>query len=1142
MNLNLITGRAKSGKSKFLFDIVKNKFKSDVSSNIIYIVPEQMTYATELEFIDNVNEDGLLDMRVTSFKKLEYAVLEEVGGIKLQEINDYGKIMLIKQVCTNLYEELEIYKKATYKEGFLKELNNLISELKGDRITVEILENLDTSKISSELLKRKINDVIKIFKAVNEITKDNYFDSKDKTDFFISAISKSEYIRNSYVFIDNFESFTNQRIEVIKELIRCSKGVYATINIDNRCIDKLENTDDFEVFKITYNMLEQYKKISSELEIKINLKKLEENYYLNEVVKTLDKGLFTISMEEFLKDVDFLNVSSSMNTNSEIENICRNIATLVREKGYRYKDMAVIASNMDVYGSSAEKIFAKYDIPVFMDTKKDIMSNPFVKFIFSVLDMLNYNFKHESVFEYFKSGFSCLETFDISEKNQEIENVGETDIHKLENFALEYGIERNRWFKKFTMNRADVEYFENLRLLFSNYFDGKRKEFKTLKTAEDITIFLYKIFKDHDIQNIIDKKVTYFRNIGYYEVSSINAQVWNLIIGMLEQTILTSKDSEISGIQYKKMLEAGLNEVKIGVIPPTIDKVTVGTLDRAFIKEYKVIFLAGANEGVLLAGGDDKGIFLDEDRSVLKSLGINLQNSNSYKDYKDKHALYKVVTKPTDYLFVSYALSTSEGVSLQPSIYIDRLKQMFSKLIVKSELSIDSEIDFVVKHKATEEILIEKLRDFTEGKKLDEIWKDVYVWYVKNSQKTIEFIEQALNYNNKVEKVKDEFILKLYGENLQMSVSKLEDFASCPFKFFLDFGIKPLPRKEIKIEHYDLGNIYHECIELFTNKIIDKTINVKVIDDDGISIEISNCIDIVLGKHISDNSALDYNERNKYVKEKIKRLLKRAAKTIVNQLKKGNFTPKYTEYEIKKEIFSESKNISLKGIVDRVDVFKKDEEIYLNIIDYKSSRKNIDLNYAVKGLQMQLLMYLSSFVEEGKKIEDMIPKIGGVYYFRIDDPMIDADDKETEDVSDEIFKALSLKGYISDDMTVVENMDTQIKTTKKSDVIPVGLKKDDSFTQASKVLDNKEFNVIIETVNRTASKLTNDIFAGKIEINPAKKERDGETCNYCDYQTICNFDPSTEGNEYNYVPKRSKEEVIDNLLLEKLREDSYEVE
>jgi len=227
------------------------------------------------------------------------------------------------------------------------------------------------------------------------------------------------------------------------------------------------------------------------------------------------------------------------------------------------------------------------------------------------------------------------------------------------------------------------------------------------------------------------------------------------------------------------------------------------------------------------------------------------------------------------------------------------------------------------------------------------------------------------------------------------------------------------------------------------------------------------------------------------------------------------------------------REILLEGRVDRVDVLEDGENAYINIVDYKSSKKDMILSDVMNGLQLQLFVYLSSIIKSGEKINELIPKISGVFYFNIDDPFIDGDSNSNELYEDEIFKELSLKGYVLEDMNIIKNIDSDIENAKSSNVIPVSFKSDNTLTKASKVLNDNEYMLVLDKVDAIAGELSNKILDGKIDINPFRKDSNKTPCSYCDYKTVCQFDSSIDGNKYRNIKKASKDEILSELILEK---------
>lgn len=1128
MGLNIVAGRAKTGKSSYIYDDINKEIKKNNNVNLILIVPEQMTYQAEFEIIDRIGNHGIMSAEILSFTRLGYKVLEEVGGLKVQEINKYGKIMLLKQIFEENKENLRLFNKASGQEGFLKEFNNLISELKQNCISVEFLEQVLKHKVDeneNQLLNKKLEDIVKIYNEINKRTKDIFFDEEDKVDLLISAAEHSDYIKNSIIWIDGFESFSMQRHRLIKELIKYSKNVTISLNADAALLKNLYSSEDWEAFRTVHDT---YKTLSVDMEDPINIIPVNHKKF-NSEMQTIEENILTISSEAYLQKTSNIQIFSSLNPYSETEKAAARIISLVRDEGYRWKDISVAVGDMDSYGINIKKVFTQYEIPYFLDYKRDIMGNPLTKFILSLLDMFIYNFRHDSVFEFLKTGFTPLDYDEVS---------------KLENFALQYGIEGEKWFRTFKFNADGIEYFDKLRKKFTAGLKEAKKNFKEAKTTHAITMFIFDFLRVFNVQEKIEKQVGVFKKSGLYELSGENAQIWNYVIDIFEQIVLAGADIEITPREYRKIIEAGFNEIEISIIPPALDKVTVGEVDKISVKPSKVLFILGANEGKLDSKNNEKGILLDDERELLARSGMKLLNDSDYYLYKEKHMLYKVFTNAADKLVLSYALGTAKGTSLQPSMYADRLKQLFPSVKEQSDLSMGNEEDKVSNNKGTIDYLVSNMRDFVEGKNTEEFWKDVYSWYEANEDYVSSFIKQGLSYENNTPKITRGNLKKIHPAPVAMSVSKLENYASCPFKFFMENVIKPQPRIVQKVEFYDLGNIYHQAVEQFTKGISESEISIMDLDKDTVRSISHACTEKILSDGEMNYTVFESNERNRYMKEKIKRLVDRAADTIIEQLKKGNFRPLYTELVIGEgdrensiepvEIkLNDEINIYFHGRIDRVDIFKKDDKAYINIIDYKSSHKDIDLSDAVQGLQLQLLVYMSAIIKNGEKLFKTKTEIGGAYYFCIDDPMVDGDEVSAEDSENEILRQLSLKGYIVEDSDIIINMDGDIQANKKSDVIPVSFNKDGSTSKSSKTLTVKEFKALLNKADEVAGDLAAKILDGTIDIMPYRKDSGNKTpCQYCDFMGVCQFDLSIDGSKYRRIKKLKKEEILLEILNE----------
>jgi ATP-dependent helicase/nuclease subunit B len=1120
--MKIITGRAKTGKSTYIYDEIYNEINNNSSHNLILIVPDLMTYQAEYDIIQRLNSDGIMNVEVLSFKRIASKILEEVGGLRLQDINIYGKIMLLKKIFDENADELNLFKKSSNQEGFLREFNLLIQELKQNLVSPASLE--DVSKdIENPLLKSKLHDIQLIYSKYSEKTLDKYYDEEDKYELVISMIKDSNYIKNSKIWIDGFESFNHQRLMIIKNLVEYSKSVTISLNIDSAYLDDLESFDDWEAFKTIYDTFASLREaIGDDIEIV----PLTECKNPTKEISLIERNLFSIKADEVCENTDRVNLYSSLNPYTEIERTAIKIVSLVRDHGYRWKDIKVAVGAMNSYEINIRKVFDKFEIPYFLDVKRDILNSPVSRYILSLLDMFIWNFKYENVFEFLKTGLS---------------HIGKNKIETLENYALQYGIEGSKWFERIDDNKTS--YIEEIRSTFISDFESEIHEFKNLSTISEITNFIFKYLKKHKVREKVQIKIDQFKKENNYESSSEYSQVWNHIIEVFEQILLVGEDLEISPIEYRRVLEAGFKEVQISIIPPTIDTVEIGDISRVAVNSPKALFILGANEGNFDVS-NEMGLLFEDEREVLIDRDIKLLNGPTFAYFKDKHMLYKAFSSPTERLYISYALGTTDGNSLQPSLYLDTLKRIFPSLKEETDISVNDELEYVSNSKGTYDYLIENIRKYMNGIEIDDVWKSVYNWYKNNDAERFNLIKQGFNFENSIEKVEPSILKNIYDNEINITVSKLETYAECHFKYFVENVLKPKPRLTQKIEYYDLGNINHNVLEDFLNTLIENYEKIDSLSDEEIGGLINDSIDRVLEEMSKKVTALDVNSRNKYLKRKIQRVLNRTAFTLVTHLKRSEYKPMYTELQIgvvdekdekvQKGIYLDNVDIKiddqiikLRGKIDRVDVFKDEkDEVYVSIIDYKSSGKDIDLLDALEGLQIQLLVYLNAIVQNGHKLFGKKPKVGGVFYYHVDDPIIK---KQCDNLEDEILKELKLKGYALKDKKLIKKMDNTLGPKVSSNIIPASFKLDEEFSQNSKVLTQDEFEKLLLFIHEKCKELTIEILSGNFEMNPYQKSGGNKPCTYCDYIGICKFDKDM-GNQYRTIKGMKQTEALNEIL------------
>ena len=656
-----------------------------------------------------------------------------------------------------------------------------------------------------------------------------------------------------------------------------------------------------------------------------------------------------------------------------------------------------------------------------------------------------------------------------------------------------------------------------------------KEKFSENKTVDEMNTFLYKFLVENNIEEKLKNKQENLETKGYLELAKEQETAWNIVIEILEEMSELFKGKKISFNNYREILKIALTENGLGAIPQTQDEILIGDVTRTKIDEVKVIFILGVNDGVYPSIRKDEGFLNDDDRYRLKTFDIELAKGTLENLYEDELSIYKVFTSAKQKIYISYCSSDSEGMALRPSIYITKIKKIFPKLQEKSDLN-DGKFEIINEENAFEE-LIDNLRKANENEEIDPYWYAVEKYFEEKPEwkNKLEQAKNAIYYNAKPEEISEENIRKLYGNTLETSVSRLEQYRSCPFSYHLKYGLKLKETEEYKIKTLDTGTFMHETIDEFFKTIRQRDINIKELSDDEEYKIIEEIINEKLG--LPKYYVLTSNERFNVLTEKLKSVVFQSMKYIIYGLKNSDFEVMANELEFKKgkefkpiELdLEDGRKVEITGKIDRVDIAKLNNKNYVRIIDYKSYVTNIDLNEVVAGLQIQLLTYLDATC----KIDNMLP--AGMLYYNLIDPIIKSDKPiSKEKLEQEIKKKFKMTGLILADVNIIKMMDKNIENGA-SDIIPAYITSKGEISDAkSSVLDEKQFKDLIKYTNKTIKQISKEILKGKIDIKPYYQTKSKfSACDRCSYSSICNFKQSNL--QYNYICNDKKEMILDKI-------------
>lgn len=1106
MSLQFIFGNSGSGKSYYLYQNIIEESMKHPDINYLVLVPEQFTMQTQKDLCTMHPRRGIMNIDVLSFGRLAHRVFEEQGKDTRKVLDDEGKNLILRKIAGNYENELNILRSNLKKQGYISEVKSVISEFTQYGIGFEELDEFMQTLPPKSLLYYKLQDIRKVYEGFEEYLADKYITKEELLDVLSGEVRGSALLKNSVIALDGFTGFTPVQNKLLGELLRTCIKVMVTVEMDSR-ENPFRYNGPYQLFALSKQMVTELVKIAREQRVEIErevclYEKPVFRFRENEVFGFLESELFRYSRDQYLKKQEVLTVHAARNPKKEAEAAAARIRFLVREKGMRYRDIAVVTSDLETYADYLENACDAYGIPVFMDYKKSILLNAFVEYLRSLLAMAEQNFTYESVFRFLRTGmtdFTCAE------------------IDQMENYVLALGLKgykkwQSAWVRRTAgTGEEELAVLNGLRERFVEQVDALVFVLKQrYKTVKDVTMAVYTYMETQKMQLRLRKMELEFQERGDLALAKEYAQIYRIVIELFDKFVELLGEERISLREYCDLLDAGLQEAKVGVIPPSLDQVVVGDVERTRLKDIKALLFVGANDTFLPGNLGKDGLLSEQDREYFAKQEIALSPGAKEKLYEQKFYLYMNLTKPTEYLYLSYAKVSADGKSLRPAYLIQDIRRLFPELSV-----VDEEQKGLAGSELTERLgiswLVEGLREREQG--VSKEWKELYGWYARHGEESErERLLNAAFYKKAPERIMPSAAEQMYGEAERFGVTRLERFASCAYAHFLTYGLKLSEREQYRFEALDLGNIAHQSMERFARKAeenrtawteMEETIRSRLIEE---SVEES----------ITDygNTVLYSTARNEYMITRIKKLISRSVWALTKQLREGDFVPSGSEVKFGG------------GKIDRIDTCEDDEQVYVKVTDYKTGTKSFDITAFYHGLQMQLPVYLNAALERERQKnpgKEAIP--AGIFYYRMKDPIVEKERDDTV-LEEKLLKELRLDGLVNADETVLEHLEHNLTGT--SNLIPVGRNKNGSLSRFSKVLTAEEFEILLDYTRQKERELKSRMLSGETEAKPY--ELAGKTgCDYCDYRDICGFDGRIDGYEYRSLEKMGKDEVVEQM-------------
>lgn len=1153
MSLRIVLGRSGTNIGHFALEEIKEKLQQNPSGRpIFYIVPEQMTFQQEYALFQDEQVKGSVRAQVVSFSRLAWRVLQETGGSTKQFISSTGIQMMLRKIIEQRNEPFHIFQKAVDKRGFIQDVERIITEFKRHCITPDLLAEQMTYTGQNIALTNKLADLHYMYGKLSALLEHKYIDGEDQLTLLIEKIADTPFLQQADIYIDGFHRFTPKEQEIIAALLQVGKQVTITLITDaTKETDELSELDLFHQTTSTFHLLQQLA-IENDVTVETPL------------VLSTDAGMFKdkpyfYHLEAYfdarpapqleLKEPSPIRLAEAVHPRAELDGVIQEMLRLVREDGYRFRDFVIFIRDTATYNDLIQTMFADYHIPVFIDEKRTMLNHSLLEFIRSLFDVVESNWRYDALFRLLKTGY-ILPSHDTYPLNMDAIDV-------LENYCLEYGIRRrNQWvqkekwiYKRFVgfseATQTDEEkekeqkinaYREQVIEAIGTFDTAIRKKQSVKERCETLYILLEQL----DIPLQLEKSREKFDLKGDIEKAREEEQVWHALMQLLDEAVEMIGEEEMDFSTFRSTFEAGLEALEFAHVPPSMDHVIVGSIDRSRIAGKKCAFLLGVNEGVWPMKPAVDGMINEQEREFLKQFGMELAESSRRILLDDTFYMYLAFTSVTDYLWVSYVLSDNEGKGKTPSQMISRLKAFFpaheTPILLTDPDELHDASRFITTSDKTRAALTVQLSRYMRGYELDDAWWAVLDWYVQHEEKygTTYHVLQSLFYENKPTSLSKGTTEKLYEKQIKTSVSRLEMLYRCSYQHFAQYNLALEERRMYKLDAPDIGQLFHEALKTITEWLKEEGKDFASLTEKESNLYAKRSMSYLAPAF--QHHILSSSNRYQYIQLKLQEVIAQATYILSEQARASGFSPVGIELGFGYEkglaplqvTLPNGYELILRGRIDRVDKAIHEEQLYLRIIDYKSSARGLDLVDVYYGLALQMLTYLDVVLAQSKAWLGMEATPAGILYFHVHHAMLSSSERlSDDDIAAEIFKRYKMDGLITAKTEVAQLMDTSL-TTGRSNILPIGFKKDGTFYAGSKVEDEETFALLQNYIHHLIHQAGIHLTSGQIELNPYQNKQ-GTACEFCSFQSVCQFDPILTENSFRKLPVLKEKSVVSKM-------------
>ncbi|MCL1631072.1 helicase-exonuclease AddAB subunit AddB [Sporolactobacillus sp. CPB3-1] len=1168
MSVRFVLGRPGTGKTAGALAEIRDRLRENPNGTpLIYLVPEHMTFSMEYALATTPGLGGMTRLNVYSLPRLALRVLQQAGGATRKHLNATGISMLLRKIVEQKKGELRLFQKASRQNGFYDLLSDTLIEFKRFRLEPEEIadeiRHLSGDDAEQQLLRDKLHDLSLIYQSFSQALEGKYIDSEDYLNLMAERMDHADFLKEAEVWIDGFQTMTPQEMLIAERLMEQCRRVTILLSTDQA----YEHApDEYSVFRHSAMLFLQLKERAELDGLSI------EAVHVKKQILRPDAPALTHLIGHFgqypLKksgQTEGVTCTEAANRREEVEQTARRLIAYARSGDSRFRDMTVLVRNLDDYYDLLVTIFEDYQIPFFIDQKMPMKHHPLIEFIRSALETIQQNWRYEPLFRCVKTDFLIPLEADMDEAHD--------GLNRLENYIIAHGFYGKKWtdgepwhFQIYRgleeINReqsAEEMKTERLinkyRMIVAEPLAALEGQLRGAVTVAEQCTALYDFLVASAVPEKLERMALRDERKNRLTEAKEHGQVWKALIELLDQCVEASGEERINLDLFISIMDAGLDALEFAMVPPALDQVLIGSLDRIRSTEIRHVFLLGVNEGVLPAKLSEHGLLSGKDRELLQDTGMTVGAGETEQMSIENELIYRALTLAKNGIHLSFPLASEDGESLRPSPLIMWLKRLFPDLVLRQtpgetrSLRELEQLALISAPQKTIGLLAAQLREWRSGYPIAELWWDAYNWFIAHREwgHASQMAISSLFARND-EQLSLGSARALYGETIQTSVSRMEKFVSCPFSQFAAYGLKLNERDVFQLSAPDIGQLFHLAIKRMTAQVMHTKRNWQDLSPeecDRLAADTVNDLAPRLQRQILTSS-----NRYRYMQHKLTQVVARVARVMRRHAQLSGFSPVSLELPFGPGAPLPALEFPLKGgarmevvgRIDRVDRARDDQgRLLLRVIDYKSGAKNLNLSEVYYGLALQMLTYLDVIITYSRQWLGAEADPAGVLYFHVHNPVLNLDERLPEDeLEHELYKRFKMKGLLLQDEEALRLTD-QSANGGQSEIAPFGVKKNGEFYKNSSLAGKEEFETLRHYTRQIMTETGCRIIDGDVTIAPYKF--DGQVpCAHCSFRPVCRFDQSQPGNQYRLLKKMSDENVLKKVAELGAKTDEHETE